>query len=196
MGFYPYNPTLGQEIQTDIPGHHVDRSFGAHLTWDAPAAASNNAVLAATALADGAVTTVVAGITNPDVPRALRVRGNAATAVGNVVATGTNMAGAVITETIIAAGDANVEGNLAFATVTQIVLPARGAAGDTISIGYNDKLGLPYLLPVNTVLAAAINNVREATAPTVTVSATVLAANTCDLDSALNATQVDAWLLV
>ncbi|MFX8824862.1 hypothetical protein ABTM64_20130, partial [Acinetobacter baumannii] len=61
---------------------------------------TTNAVLADTAMANGATTLVTAGITQPDVPRNLTVTGNASTVAGNVVITGTNQAGETITETI------------------------------------------------------------------------------------------------
>lgn len=99
-----------------------------------PAAATNE-VLASTALADGQTTLVEAGITNPDVPRAVAVKGNAATAVGNVVIVGTDGADAAATETIVAAGTAKVYGTQVFKTVTSITLPARGEVGDEIAVG-------------------------------------------------------------
>lgn len=196
MTFYPHNFKLGQLIQTDVEGLQADACFGSHLTWDNPAAAAANNVLAATALDAGAITEVVAGITNPDVPRALQIKGNQAGVAGNVVIDGTNINDEVIRETI-AADEANaVEGNLAFKTVTKITLPAQTAAGDTISVGCADKLGLPYLLPTNTVILAALNNAREANAPTVATNAANLENNTIDLASALNGTQVDVYLMV
>lgn len=196
MGFYPYNPDLGQEIQTDLPGTQADRAFVAHVSWATPAAADADVVHAAVTLADGATTTVTIGITNPDVPRCLSITGNAATATGDVVITGTDIEGNALEETIVSTGAATVNGTKAFKTVTQIVFPARGAAADTISVGVSDKLGLPYKLAANTVLAAALNNVREATAPTVAVSSSDIESNTIDLNSVLDGTKVDAWLLV
>lgn len=71
-----------------------------------------------------------------------------------------------------------------------------GVAYDTVSIGWGDKLGLPYKLAHNTVLAAYLNNVREGTAPTVTVDADEIEKNTIDLNSALNGSPVDAYLIV
>jgi len=68
-----------------------------------------------------------------------------------------------------------------------------GVAQDIVSIGWNDKLGLPYLLERNTVDKVFLNNVLEA-APTVTVSATAIESNTIDLASALDGHQVDVYL--
>lgn len=193
---FPYNHKKGQTIQTDVSGKNTDRAFLSHVSLGSPAAASNTAGHADVTLADGAITEVMTGITNPDVPRALRVKGNAVGIAGNVVIDGTNELDEAITETIIAADTGAVEGNKAFKTVTKITFPARTTAGDKISVGYNDKLGLPYKLATNTVLMAALNHVKEATAPTVTVSATAIESNTIDLNSALNGDPVEAWLMV
>lgn len=71
-----------------------------------------------------------------------------------------------------------------------------GVPYDKISLGFGDIIGLPYLLAHNTVLAAYLNNVKEGTAPTVAVSATAIESNTVDLNSALNGTAVDIYLIV
>lgn len=196
MSFYPRKPLGILKLQSSVKNENPDEGFVAHLHWGSPDAASLTAVHAAVTLADGEVTTVTTGITNPDVPRALQIKGNAAGIVGNVVVTGTNINGEVITETIAANGANAVQGNKAFETVTQIVMPARNAGGDTISVGFNDKLGMPYLLAHNTVLFAFLNNAKEGTAPTVTVSASAEDGNTIDLNSALDGNPVDVYLIV
>lgn len=76
-----------------------------------------------------------------------------------------------------------------------------GTAGvpyDTVSVGWNDKLGLPYKLSHNTIIQGMtfLNNTREAVEPTVAVSATAIESNTIDLSTALNGNQVDVYLLV
>lgn len=71
-----------------------------------------------------------------------------------------------------------------------------GVQYDKVSVGWNDKLGLPFLLDHNTVLAAYVNKTKESSAPTVTVSATALESNTLDLDSALAGTRVDLYFIV
>jgi hypothetical protein len=71
-----------------------------------------------------------------------------------------------------------------------------GVAVDTVSVGWNDKLGLPYNLSHNTVLMTVVNNTVEAVAATVTVSATAIESNTLDPNSALAGTVVDAYLIV
>lgn len=101
-------------------------------------------VLGATALtADAGGQDIVAGITNPDVPRNVTATANAAGCAGDVVVTGTNWAGEVITDTIALAGAAEIAGVKAFATVTAVHLPPETHAGtDTVSIGVGNCLGL------------------------------------------------------
>lgn len=195
---YPYNYKMGQTIQTNVPGVACDRSFLAHfqvLAADA-VAASDTGVHAAIALT-AATQAITTGITNPAAPRNIRIKGNAAGIVGDVVITGTNYAGEAITETIALNGNLAVDGAKAFKTVTQIDLPVETHVGtDTVSVGWGDKLGLPYLLAHDTVFAAYLDNVKEAVAPTVAVSATDIESNTIDLNSALAGTVVDAYLIV
>jgi hypothetical protein len=145
---------------------------------------------------------VTTGITNPAVPR--NITATAGGTAGDikavqVVVEGTNYADEAISETlpiftVNTAG--SVEGSKAFKTVTKITIPAHDGTGATTAIGFGDKLGLPYKLAHNTVLAAYLNNVKESTAPTVAVSATAVESNTIDLNSALNSSVVDAYLMV
>lgn len=195
---YPYNHKMGQKIQTDAPGVSVDRAFLAHFQVSAAAAvaASNTGVHAAIALTD-ATQEVTTAITNPAAPRSIIVKGNASGIAGNVTIHGTNYAGEVISEVIALNGATAVEGAKAFKTVTKIDLPVETHAGtDTVSVGWGEKLGLPYKLGHNTILATYLDNTIEGTAPTLTLSATVLEANTIDLNSALSGKIVDVYLIV
>lgn len=195
---YPYNHKLGQKIQTNANGISVDRAFLAHFQVIATDAVAGNssAVLAATSLT-AALQTIIANITNPAVPRNIEIIGNAAGIVGNVIIKGTNYNGDAITETIALNGTTVVEGTKAFKTVTEIDLPIQTHAGtDTVSVGFGEKLGLPYMLAHNTVLATYLDNVKEATAPTVATNATALESNTIDLNSALSGKIVDAYIIV
>lgn len=123
----------------------LEAMFAAHYQV-APANASTTAIHAAITLADGATTTVATAITDPDVPRVLSITGNQAGISGNVVITGTNIAGETITDTIAANGTNTVNGVKAFKTVTQIVVPARNGAGDTIAIGHINTIGVPHIV--------------------------------------------------
>lgn len=121
--FYPYNPSLGQTIQTDVPGLSADRAFLAHARWADPAAADADAIGLWHLTAIGQ--TVVTGLVDPDYPRALAVVGSVAGITGDVTITGTNMAGETITETLALNGTTAKAGTKAFKTVTSITVPAR-----------------------------------------------------------------------
>jgi hypothetical protein len=110
--------------------------------FTAPKAAENDDVHAAITLPASGTTVVTTAITNPDVPRVMRIKGNAAGITGNVVIEGTDIQGNTITDTIVAVDDTAVDGVKAFATVTKITVPARTTSGDTISVGLGAKLGL------------------------------------------------------
>lgn len=198
----PYKPNMGQKILTDGNKFSVDRAFLAHYHLSAgdAAAADIDAVLAA--VNGAAHMAITEGITNPAVPRNITATagGTAASIKAiQVTITGTNFADEEITETLPAfttdtAG--TVEGNKAFKTITKIDIPAHDATSATTSIGFGEKLGLPYKLKHNTILKTFFDNALEGTAPTVTMSATAIESNTIDLNSALNAKEVDIYLMV
>lgn len=112
----------------------------------APAAVGVASVHAAITLPATGTTTITTEITNPDVPRNVTIKGNVAGITGNVVITGTNVLDAVITETIALNAATEVLGTKAFKTVTQIVVPARNAGGDTVSVGIGKVIGLPHIV--------------------------------------------------
>ena len=193
----PYKPTMGQLIQG--AGGSVDRGFIAHYTIAAADAVAPGAanVAAATVLADALTTTLtVADITQPPTPRVLTITGNAATAIGDVVITGTDFAGNPLVETIVSTGAATVTGTRAFASITTAVLPARGAPADSISIGLSGRFGIPFALPQDTVVKILNNNVVTTVAAGSAFSATTLAANYILPTAALNAAQVDVYFVV
>ncbi|MED4599876.1 hypothetical protein P9314_04030 [Paenibacillus validus] len=193
-----FHPKIDNQVPSDVYGKRLERMYPVRLQVSADKAVAQNltGVLTATALT-AATQDITAGITSPAFPRSLRITGNASGIAGNVVIEGTNYAGEVISETIALNGSTAVEGNKAFRTVTKINLPARtNASGDTVSVGWGNKLGLPYRLPHNTVQMAFRNNAKEGTAPTVTTSETALESNTVLLNSALNGTAVDVYLFV
>jgi hypothetical protein len=181
----------------------VDRGYIARIEVPAAAAvvASNTAVLAAvtsTALQQ----VITAGITSPAYARNITATAGGTAAdikAIQVIIEGTNMDNEVITETLPAftvdtAG--TVAGTKAFRTVTKVTIPAHDGTGATTAIGFGEVLGIPYKLPHNTVLLAYHNNAREGTLPTVTTSATALESNTFDLNTALNGSKVDVYLVV
>jgi len=112
--------------------------------------------------------------------------------LGTIVVVGTDLNNETLTETIIPSDGATVQGTRAFKTVTSVTgadwVIAEG--NDTITVGFGDLIGLPDKLACNSVLYAIFNGVREATTPTVTFSATVLALNTADLVAVLDGSTV------
>lgn len=200
MGFYPFNPNLAPTQQTDVQGVYTSRMHPARYAPGLVAAADTDGVLAAVT-DTGAQQVITTGLTSPAVPRNITATAGG-TAIDikaiQVIVAGTNFADEAITETLPAftvntAG--SVVGNKAFKTVTSVTIPAHDATGATTEIGWGSKIGLPDKLAHNTVLLAALNNVREGTAPTVAVSATAVESNTVTLDSALNGTAVDVYYL-
>lgn len=194
----PFNRGMGQTLTTDANKTYVDEGFLAHIQIPAVSATagSNNAILAATALT-AATQAIIQNITNPAIPRNIEIVGNASGIVGDATIKGTNFNGDAISETLTLNGTTVVEGAKAFKTITEIDLPIQTHAGtDTVSVGYGEKLGIPYKLAHNTVLMAFLNNVKEATAPTVVTNASNLENNTFKLNSALNGNAVDLYLIV
>jgi hypothetical protein len=171
--------------------------------WDSAAIATGEtAAVDFTGGQDEAADVLTAAITNPGAPRSITATaGGTAADIGAIQVTvvGIDYNGEDITEdlpafTVNTAG--TVQGSKAFREVTSITIQAHDGVLATTSIGFGDKLGLPYKLAHNTVLDAYIDNAKEGTAPTVAVSSTSLESNTVDLNSALNGKVVDVYLLV
>jgi hypothetical protein len=149
----------------------------ATVAWyeHAPALGANAAVLAATALADGTPTIVTTGIANPDVPRVLLVKGNAASCAGVVTVEGFDANGTPISEELTLNGTAVVVGAKAFARVRRVVLPARAAGGNTVSVGTGNVLGLWHALQADVRLLTKFNGADDA--GTLAIDATHVCAN-------------------
>jgi hypothetical protein len=196
-----YDPRKSK-LKTDA-GVDIDRAFLAHFivaATDATAADTDGIHLA---VADtGLQQEITDGITQPSVPRNITATaGGTATDIGAIQVTieGTNYADEPITEvlpafTLDTAG--TVTGSKAFKTVTKIIIPAHDGTGATTSIGFSEALGLPYRLEHNTVQMAFLNDSKEATDPAVTVDPANIENNTMDLNTALNSSKVDAYLVV
>ena len=155
--------------------------------WTNPAAAAADAVHANITLLTS-VQQIATGITSPDFPRIVTIKGTkqGATLTGNVVITGTNIRDEVISDTIALNGDTEVAGVKAFKTVTNIQVPVRVTAADVVSIGVNDALGLDRCMQANEVILATADGVYEASRPTITYHSTDISKNTINPDTALN----------
>lgn len=195
MGLYPKAISGRARIQGGGSGYSgvTDREAFLVRYTHSPVAISATRTHANITLPATGTTVVTTGITQPDVPRNLTIKGNASGIAGNVVIAG-KRGGKAITETIALNGATEVVGTKAFDHVDSITVPAKtNASGDAVSIGVGNKLGLQHLLDHNTVQAAYLNKVKEGTPPTVAVSATVLESNLVTLSSALDGNRVDIY---
>lgn len=139
--------------------------------------------------------------TNAKVATKIRAALNDSVDITSFFTVGGSSANIVLTTKAIAANDATLAIALSDAASTGVTMGSStdttaGVPYDKISVGWGDKLGLPYKLPYNTVLKTYFDNAEESTAPAVTVSETALELNTIDLHSALAGKVVDVYLLV
>ena len=140
------------------------------------------------------------GITaQPDVARGLTVTlGGVAADINGattpLVISGTDLNGDALSSDFTVTENQNetLQGTKAFKTVTRIAVGAQDGAGVTMTVGVNDTLGLNVKLDIDTLLYSSLGGVKEAVASTITTSTTVLALNTINPNSALNATAFKA----
>ena len=127
--------------------------------------------------------------------------GNADT-LGTVVVAGTDLEGAVITETITPSSGTSVAGATAFATITSVtgVDWVTNQAADKIEVGFGNLIGLPrnVTTAINVNGAVVMNGIVGGTVvatPTVH-STTTLSDNTVDLSGGTYNGTKKAFLLV
>lgn len=117
----------------------------------------------------------------------------------SVIVYGTNINDEVISETLpvfVVNTGATKTGSLAFKTITSVFLPSHDGTGATVSLGYGDALGIPFMFSKKPYLRATLNGVIEGTAPTFTVDADEIEKNVVDLSSSLNGTEVCLYFLL
>ena len=133
------------------------------IVWyeHAPALGTNTAILAATTLDALTATLITTGITQPDVPRVVLVKGNAAGIAGTVLIEGSDSNGTTISETLTLSGTAAVVGTLAFAHIRRITLPIRTASGNTVSVGTGNVLGLWHALAADVRTVTTFNDAAD-----------------------------------
>ncbi len=134
-------------------------------------------------------------LAQPDVPRNIIATMNTSTTCA-LKLTGTDISGAAITENLTWTAETGVKASTkAFKTVTRIDATTTTNTAQA-KIGTGDLLGLNTKLATNTVLLAALNDTKEATAPSVTVSSTVLSLNTIDTNTAPGGKVTKVWYIV
>lgn len=136
---------------------------------------STSAYVTAVQLASSSVTTTLAGFSSsaapanfgqPDFARAVRVcPSTSANVTGNVLVVGTNQFGATVTDTIAMTG-VQVDGNVAFKSITSVVLPATSSALTPFTIGLSNTFGLTRkFASVSACIRGSVNGTAETTAP-------------------------------
>jgi len=198
--FYPPNPRLMSSLQSDVAAALLFHGHVAHYqVTPAPAAAAG---VHAAVVDTGVPQTITTALAQPAVPRNITATAGGTAADVKAIAvviTGTDWSDAVITETLpvfTVNTTGIVVGVKAFKTVTSVTIPAHDGTGATTAIGFGSKLGLPALLPFDTVLLAAYATVREATAPTITADAVNISGNTALLNTALAGGLVDLFFII
>jgi len=103
---------------------------------------------------------ITTGITNPDVPRNASVKTtNVFSPSGVVKITGIDSKGESAEDNITIIPGEIAYGNVAFATISKITVPAGVTGNDTVTIGISDKLGLgSSIIKASDVFKKKVNN--------------------------------------
>jgi hypothetical protein len=111
----------------------------------------------------------------------------------SVIIYGTNIDDQEISETLTAF-TVNTAGTKtstkAFKTLTRIHLPSHDGTTATVSIGYSEAFGVPFMFAKKPYLRATLNGVIETTAPTQVNDADEIEKNTVDINSSCNGTEI------
>lgn len=190
----PFKFDRGQRIKA--AGGSVDMGFIAHVELTAAETVAADADGIAEITMKTTKQTVTEDLGAMPYARNLTAVGTAAGITGDLKVTGINMAGDEITETLALNGTTPVVGSKAFAAVTQVEVPVRHAADDAVQIGWGVKFGIPYILTLNTVLAAYVNGAKESTPPTVAVSSEALESNTISMNTMPSGKATHYYLIV
>lgn len=187
--WYPHNPSAGQKIQGVAGTTPCDEAFIAHESIKAVLGSTKT--IHATLTCGEAAVDVATAITQPDVARNLVVTGNAG-ANEKITITGTNLAGATITEDFTLSGATPQTGAKAFKTVTNIHTPI---GTHTAAIICGDVLGL--INKIDGALMVKSNFNKATDAGTLATSTTALESNTYAPAGTLDGTKlVDLYYLV
>jgi hypothetical protein len=200
MGLFPFNTNWARQAQTDVQGQKTDLYSVVRYDAGTPVALAADGYVTSTNMIVGAYT-LAATAPGDGLARNVTVShtdAGATDTLGTVDVVGTDLNGDALTETLTPVANSTVQGTKAFKTIVSItgVDWVISEGNDQITFGWGDLIGLPDKLAADTVLMAIFNAVREATAPTVTFSSTVLALNTVDLNSALDGSTVTIYYIV
>lgn len=183
------------KLTTDVYGLFADEKRIAHLQLTAAQAATSDAdgILDGTALT-AAVQTITTFLNDMPYARNITVVASAA-ATTKITIHGTNLADDPISEELTLNGTTPVVGAKAFKTITSIVLPIKTGT-ETVDIGWGEKLGLPFMMAAKPLAFATDDGVIESTAPVVTVDADELEKNVIDLNTNMDGSVIDIYLVL
>lgn len=195
-------PTGDGAVQGTINGIDISAVVcAASGNWDTAAVAESTTTdMTDVAFSGGGGETVTPDVdvlmTQPPCARTITATaGGTEASIGavSVILYGTNIDDQVISETLTAftvntAG--TVTSTKAFKTITSVFLPSHDATSATVSLGYSEALGVPFMFSKKPYLRATLNGVIETTAPTQVTDADEVEKNTVDLNSSLNGTEV------
>jgi hypothetical protein len=168
--------------------------------WTAAQAIASNAagILAAKTIGTEAAAVTTGILAMPGCARNVTITGTGTAAdvkAAAIKVTGLNIHGVEISEDITPTVNDNTitAGVKAFASVTKIEFPAQDGAAAAFSVGFGEKLGLPWMLTKAYVTAASLGGTKEGTLPTVVIDSDEVEKNTVDLNSALNGGAVQVF---
>lgn len=197
----PLNKDATTTIKTDIGGTSNRLGWVSIQTIPAAESTDTDQIMAAFVNAFNSTTKFVLLPTSsqflaqPDVPRNIIATMNTSTS-GSLKLTGADIAGAVITENLTWTAETGAKSSTkAFKTVTRVDGTCTTNTAQFI-LGTGDLLGLNSKLVANTVLFCALDNTREATAPSVTYNSTILSLNTIDTSTAPGGKVCKVWMIV
>lgn len=111
----------------------------------------------------GAEQEIITGITNPDVARNASITTTKdKSPSGNVKITGINARGDSASENIAIIAGGIACGNVAWATISKITLPAGVSSSDTVKVGISDKLGLSLaIINASNIIKKKVNDIDK-----------------------------------
>jgi hypothetical protein len=174
--------------------------------WNSPAAPGTTDFEEAVATSDSVITTITnfSGWTavKPDYPRNIVITPGGTTAdvaAGDIVVTGKDCQGNVITESFAFAANASTAttGAKAFAEITQVVIPVQDGALADFDFGWGALLGIGHCFPGKPALVQAhADGVPEGTLPTLAVDREDVESNTVSFNTAPDGSVVfAAWFI-
>jgi hypothetical protein len=177
----------GTAATGDTAGTNVAETRVGHVRYEAPIAAELISIVAAVDMANG----VQILAAQPDFPRKLKITivdANSSTSAGTVDVVGVGPSGEALSQLDLplTGGSGNIVTDEAYATVTSITIKdlAGAAAGDTISVGVQDALGLPGCnSPASSAFAvykAAVDNANEAVGTVDATAGTIIPTTACN----------------